>query len=297
MDFDSSANIDIGTMLLEKKLITTEQFNECFKQQKIKGGYLSQHLLDAGYVSDSDLTTCLTCHYGYCYLPLKSYYIEDSALQAIPMEYVYDYCVIPIEKNDKLLTVVMADPVNKGVIEMLRRVSRCEIVVFVSNKNDVKETIEKYYKKTFKSFELDKFKDDCILRDNHIRKEIKNNLYEGPNRRHYRRLYYELDMEYYAYPNTVKAKILNISLNGILFESNVVIPKGTQMAINIRLENNLSVSGVAEVSRCESIMMQNAVFGDDSPTFYFYEVGVFFNFLTSENQNTLAEFLKKKLSM
>ncbi|HAJ56270.1 MAG TPA: hypothetical protein DCL35_00705 [Candidatus Omnitrophica bacterium] len=295
MELDS--NTDIGSMLLEKKLISTEQLIECFDQQKIKGGYLSQHLLDAGYIKDSDLTTCLTCQYGYCYLPIKSYYIEDAALKAIPTEYVYDYCAIPIEKKDKLLSVVMADPINKGVIEMLRRVSRCEIVVFISNRNDVKETIEKCYGMTFENFELDKFKEDTVLRDNFSKKEIETSFYEGPNRRRYRRLYYDMDLEYYAYPHAIRTKILNISMSGILFESNVAIPKGMQIAVNIHLDGHMFVTGVVEVARCGSIQMQNTVFGDDSPTFYFYEVGAFFNFLTRENQTTMAEFLRKKLDM
>jgi hypothetical protein len=297
MPLDANTDIDIGSMLLEKKLINKVQLQECLDQQKIKGGYLSQHLVEAGYIKDTDFTTCLTCQYGYCYLPLKSYSIEDAAINAIPPEYAYNYCVIPIEKTDKILTVVMADPLNKGVIEMLRRVSHCEIVIFISSRSEVKQTIEKCYGKPFVNFELVKFKDDRILRDIFYKQEISTNCYQGPNRRMYRRLYCELDLEYYAYPHTIKTKVLNISMGGLLFESNVAIPKGMQMTVNIALGNNMFVAGIIEVSRCESIRMTNTVFGDDSPTFYFYEVGAFFNFLTEENQNRLADFLKKKLDL
>jgi hypothetical protein len=297
MTIETNPDVNFGTMLLEKKLITEEQLKVCVDQYRVRGGYLSQYLIEAGYIKDSDLTTSLTCQYGYCYLPLKSYAIEDNALQAIAPQYIYDYSVMPIEKNDKILTVVMSDPTNKGVIEMLRRVSRCEIVVFISTRSDVRETIEKHYHRPCGNFELDKFINDAVLRDDLITKKVSNGIYLGPNRRRYRRLYLETDLEYYAYPDTIKTKVLNVSISGLLLESNTAIPKGTQMAINLKLGDRHSISGVVEVARCESIKMTNTVFGDDSPMFYFYEIGVFFNFLTVEDQNILADFLRKKLGL
>lgn len=296
MAIETNSDVNFGSMLLEKKLITEEQLKVCIEKYRVKGGYLSQHLIEAGYIKDSDLTTYLTCQYGYCYLPLKSYVIEDDALRAIAPHYIYDYNVMPIEKNDKLLTVAMSDPTNKGVIEMLRRVSRCEIVVFISTRNEIRETIERYFHRPCGNFELDRFINDAVLRDDLLTKKVSNNFYLGLNRRRYRRLYIQMDLEYYAYPNTVKTKVLNVSSSGLLFESNVAIPKGTQMAINLSLSDHKQINGVVEVARCESIKMTNTVFGDDSQMFYFYEVGTFFNFLTLENQDILADFLRKRLS-
>ncbi len=292
----SDTDLDIGSVLLDKKLINTDQLQECIKLHKQKGGYLSQHLIESGCIKDSDLTTCLTCQYGYCYIPLGSYFIEDSALGAIPENCVYDYCVIPIEKNDKILTLVMADPLNKGVIDMLRRRSQCEVVIFVSSRSEIKQAIERYYGKTFRTFNMDKFNDDTILRDDFVKKEISNQLYMGPNRRRYRRLYVEMEMEYYDYPNTVKTKATNISMSGLLFESNIAIPKGKQMTARLSLPENTSITGVVEVARCESTNMANTVFGDDSQAFYFYEVGAYFTFLDKNNQMTLADFLRRKLN-
>ena len=297
MGQDTNIDIDLGAMLLEKKLITKPQLKDAIEKHIVKGGYLSDCLIDNGYLADSDLTTCLTCQYGYCYLPLTSYSVDDAALQAIPANYIYDYCVFPIEKNDKLLTIVMADPTNQGVIEMLRRITRCEIIVFISTRTEIRKTIAKYYGQTCNSFELENFMGDQILIDDLFTKNVSSSTYIGPNRRKYRRLYSDLAIEYYAYPNIVKTKAINLSMGGVLFESNVAVPKGLQMVIDFRLTNQALLSGVVEVTRCESMKMINTVFGDDSRMFYFYEVGAFFNFLSKESQHALADFLKKRLSL
>lgn len=293
MAIDTNIDADLGIVLLEKKLITQKQLQECMGIHKMKGGYLSQHLIEAGYLKDADLTTCLTCQYGYCYLPLRSYSINETALTSIPKKYVYDYCALPIEKNDKLLTVVMADPLNKGVLEMLRRVSRCEIVVFVSTRADIRAAIEKYYGAPHKDFELNKYCQDNILRDDLVCKEISNGIYVGPNRRRYRRLSEEMVMEYFAYPQAVRTKALNISLSGILFGSNTFIPRGSQMAVNIHITDQSFVTGVMEVVRFHP--KKNIPSAPGSGTSYAYEVGAYFTFLSEGNQDMLADFLKRRL--
>lgn len=294
MPIEANIEVDLGSLLLEKKLITECQLNECIEHQKIKGGYLSQHLIELGCIKDSDLTTCLTCHFGFCYLPLESYTISQDARDSIPIEFICDYCILPIEKNDKLLSVVMADPLNKGVLEILRQLTHCEIVVFISTRREIKQAIERYYSVQFKNFELDQFKDDYVLRDNIDDKLVANGLYTGPSRRRYKRLYADLMGEYFFYPHIIKTKINNVSMSGLLFESNVSIHKGMQLTINVHLDNKKFVTGVVEVARCEAKNLIDAVFHNHNQ--HFYEVGAFYNFMTIENQNMLADFLRQQLN-
>lgn len=287
---------DLSALLLEKKMLSQEQLDEAVVRQKREGGYLTKHLVELGFIQDSDLTTCLTCQYGFCYLPLTSYVISEETLHLIPEKYIFDYCVLPIEKNDRLLTVAMADPLNKGVLEQLKLATGYEIVVFISTRKELKEAISKYYGKPCKDCCLDLYQKDSMLRDDLVFDKIANGVYHGPNRRRYRRLYLPVEIEYYFYPNIVKTKALNTSMSGILFESNVSIPKGMQMATKIILNGKESISGVIEVARCESKKILNSVFGDDSHVFFFYEVGAFYTFMDEADQNKLAEFLKNKFS-
>lgn len=284
MVIDARVDINLGTLLLEKKLITQKQLNTALEVQRIKGGYLSQRLIGLGYVKDEEVTSQFTCHYGFSYLPLKSYAISEAAIQTVPRTFISDFCAMPIEKNDKLLTVAMADPLNKGVIEMLRQASHCEIVVFVTSRGEIKEVFEKNFSIPFKNYDMDRFRDDIYLRDNLSTPYISNDLFTRPNHRRYKRLNLELAAEFYLYPSPMKTKIKNISMNGLLFETHTHFPVGTHAAINLNLEKRPPITGIIEVVRITLINRQSI-----------YEEGAFFNFMTEENQNILADFLKEKL--
>lgn len=296
MSIEVSVDMELGSMLMSKKIISHEHLKIALAEQKIKGGYLSQRLLELGYVKDTDLATCLTCQYGFCYLPLNSYDISEATLEIISPQFACEYCVVPIEINDKFLTVTMSDPLNKGVIEILRQISHCEIVVFVSTHGEIKQAIEKYYKIPYKSFELDKFSQDSGLRDNLSQSCISNGLYSGPNRRRYKRLHYRISGEYYLYPNIIKTKILNVSMSGILFEANTHLPKGAQIAINLHLDRYRFITAVVEVTRCESKNMIDVIYENGNGNHHVYEVGAFFNFLSEENQHMLADFMKTRMN-
>lgn len=289
----ATADIDIGSMLLEKKLITPDQLKNAVELQKIKGGYLSQRLIELNYVKDSDITTQLTCEFGFCYLPIKSYTISDDAIKTIPSEIACDYCVLPVEKSDKLLTIAMADPSSKGVIEILRQVSHCEIIVLISTRSEIKEAIEKYYAVRFRDFALDKFQTDAVLRDNLKTKRIANGLYSGTNRRRYKRLPIELLGEYYLYPNFVRTKIVNLSMSGLMFETATPLVPGTQLAINIHLDNYKFITAVIEIIRSENGVLDGG-WDNTHPSF---RTGAFFNFMSEENQDMLAGFLKAKITL
>ncbi|MFA5038927.1 MAG: PilZ domain-containing protein [Candidatus Omnitrophota bacterium] len=288
-----TADMELGASLLEKQLLTTEQLKEAFEQQKVKGGYLSQRLIELGYVTDADITTHLTCEFGYSYIPLSAYTITDDALASIPFECACDFCVLPIEKHDKLLTTAMADPLNKGVIELIRQISRCEIVVLVSTRAEISQGIQKYYGAMFKEFELDKFRDDVVLRDNLMEREISNGLYAGLNRRRYKRVPIKLDAEYYVYPNFVKTEIKNISMSGVLFETPVPMPPGSELAINIHLDNYRYVTGVVEIIRSDPSHLVEASWSNGNKSLY--ETGAFFSFMPLKNQEMMAQFLRRNL--
>ncbi len=291
MSIETHLDLDLGSSLIEKKIITQKQLNDATTEYRIKGGYFSQHLIRLGSIKDSDLTTFLTCQYGYCYLPLKSYTISDEILESIPAKFACDFCILPIEKNDKLLTISMADPLNRAVIEILRQVSHCEIVVFVSTRSEIKEAIEKYYKIKYQDFELDRFKDENTLRDDIKNPYISNGLYTGQNHRRYQRLYANLLGDYHLYPNAFKTRIQNISLSGILFESTIALPTGMHLAMNIHLDKTRFITVALEVTRCEA---KNFVENNENHTIY--EIGSFFNFISEENQTMLVDFLRRKFA-
>lgn len=137
----------IGQLLLEKGIIKQAQLDEALKIQKEKGGLLGQILASLGYVTEEQIAQAITIQYGFPYLPLSNYEIDEGAIKLIPENVTRQYCLIPIDKIGNTVTIAMADPLNMQAIEDIELITGSSIQIFVSTATDIKKAIDKYYKK------------------------------------------------------------------------------------------------------------------------------------------------------
>ncbi|MCK5178106.1 MAG: type II secretion system protein GspE, partial [Candidatus Omnitrophica bacterium] len=87
----------------------------------------------------------LTCQYGFPYLPLSSYEIDAEVIRSVPENVCRQFCLVPIDKIGKSLTVAMSNPLNVQALEDVELITGCSVQVFVSTATDVKQSIDKYY--------------------------------------------------------------------------------------------------------------------------------------------------------
>jgi len=137
----------IGQLLLEKGVIKQVQLDEALKVQKEKGGLLGQILAGLGYVTEEQIAQAITVQYGFPYLPLSNYDMDEAAIKMVPENVARQYCMIPIDKIGNTVTIAMADPLNTQAIEDIELVTNCSIQIFVSTATDIKQSIDKFYKK------------------------------------------------------------------------------------------------------------------------------------------------------
>jgi len=137
----------LGELLIERGIINKRQLENALGVQKEKGGLLGEVLVELGLVKEEDIAQALTCQYGFPYLPLKNYEIDCEVIKTIPKHVAKQYCLIPIDKIGKNLTLAMANPLNIQAIEDAEMITKCVVQTFVSTATDVRKAIEKYYKK------------------------------------------------------------------------------------------------------------------------------------------------------
>ena len=137
----------IGQLLLEKGIIKQAQLDEALKIQKEKGGLLGQILASLGYVTEEQIAQVITIQYGFPYLPLSNYEIDEGVIKLIPENVARQYCLIPIDKIGNTVTIAMADPLNAQAIEDIEVVTSSSVQLFVSTATDIKKAIDRYYKK------------------------------------------------------------------------------------------------------------------------------------------------------
>ncbi len=140
-------NKHLGELLIERGVINRDQLQMAIEHQKQNGGLIGEVLVSLKFASEEDIAQALTCQYGFPYLPLANYEIEPEVIKSVPENICRQFCLIPIDKIGKSLTLAMANPLNIQAIEDVEMMTGCTIQTFVGTAADIRNAIGKYYSK------------------------------------------------------------------------------------------------------------------------------------------------------
>ena len=274
----------IGQLLIERNLITREQLDLALKEQKEEGGYISQHLISMGFVSETHIAECLASQYGFAYLPLERYEIDPNTLRIIPFKLINIYSFLPIDKAGNSLNLVMADPLNEGVVEMLKQITGCDIEVYISTYSEIRQAIEGYFSQELQELGQDRVNSGELIREEMLESFIQvKNYGDGKEKRKYRRKDVDLEMTYFLQDKRCKGRIKNLSYGGLMFTTDLFIPVEKNIYTNIVCKihtQDININAVVQVIRVENIE------GDK------FSIAGFFNFITDDDRMKLALLLK-----
>lgn len=136
----------LGQVLVERGVITAQQLEQALAHQTQHGGLLGQALVQLESVTEEEVALALTAQYGFPYLPLENYEIDDELAGLIPETIARQYCLVVIDRIGNALTLAMADPSNIKAIEEVELRTKCVVQTFVSTPSDVLKAIERHYR-------------------------------------------------------------------------------------------------------------------------------------------------------
>ena len=143
--FTKVNNKHLGELLIERGVINQNQLQEVLDLQKKKGKLFGEILVELKYASEEDIAQALTAQYGFPYLPLANYEIDPEVIKTIPINVCKQFCLVPIDKIGKSLTLAMSNPLNVQAAEDVELLTGCTVQAFVSTTTDVMNAIKKYY--------------------------------------------------------------------------------------------------------------------------------------------------------
>jgi len=132
---------------MERGIITKKQLDKALEIQTHKGGLIGQILVAMGHATEEEIAQAITVQYGFPYLPLKGYDIDNTVIKIIPEHVAKQYHLIPIDRIGETLTIAMSNPLNIQAVEDIELLSKCNVQVFVSTLSDVSDALTRYYGK------------------------------------------------------------------------------------------------------------------------------------------------------
>lgn len=137
----------IGEVLLERGVIDQAGLEKALAYQKENGGLIGYALVELKIATEEEIALALTAQYGFPYLPLDNYEIDEDLTAIISEQVARQYCLIPIDRIGNALTLAMADPSNVQAIEDVELSTKCVVQAFVSTPTDIYKAVNRYYKK------------------------------------------------------------------------------------------------------------------------------------------------------
>jgi type IV pilus assembly protein PilB len=135
----------LGTLLLEKKIITEDQLKRGLNQQKVSGKRLGDILVEMGYATEDDIVSQLSEQMGLAFIDLNSYQVDREVLKVIPEKVARRFNAIPLFKVGGMVTVAMENPLDIQSVDELNRVTGLEIQPVFGTRSAIAKCIDKYY--------------------------------------------------------------------------------------------------------------------------------------------------------
>src|SRR5213594_849800 len=152
-------SVRLGELLTKASLITQDQLKEALKLQKDGGGKLGETLIKLGFVSEEDITECLSQQFGVPSINLAHFEIDPSVIKLIPNEVARKYNILPVNKTGATITIAMADPTNVFAMDDIKFMTGYNVEPVVASELGIKASIDNYYGTT-SSLELKKVMED-----------------------------------------------------------------------------------------------------------------------------------------
>ncbi|MCX5759043.1 MAG: cyclic nucleotide-binding domain-containing protein [Candidatus Hydrogenedentes bacterium] len=108
-------------LLLETGTISPEQLEKAKEKQAREGGFLGQILVDMHCIEDDSLTSFLAKHCRIPHLSLLDYLIDETMLKLVPKEICLKYCLLPIDRLGRNLTIAMVNPLDTKALEAVQQ--------------------------------------------------------------------------------------------------------------------------------------------------------------------------------
>ncbi len=135
----------LGNILVEAGFISQEELEEALSLQNKEEKRLGQILKDMDIVTEQDVVEALEFQLGIPQVDLKKFIIDSEIVNLISQDLAEKHVAIPIRKEDKSLTVAMADPMDIMAIDDIRINTGYEVNPVIATEEEIEYAIEQYF--------------------------------------------------------------------------------------------------------------------------------------------------------
>ena len=135
----------IGDLFVEHGMITDQQLAEALDVQHRTGGRLGEILIELEFITSVDAAQILAERLGMPFVNLDATPIDEIVAQRIPEEIARRYRAIPIEEEDGVLRIAVADPTDVFALDDLQVITHRQVVPVVADPGQLLEAANRIW--------------------------------------------------------------------------------------------------------------------------------------------------------
>ncbi len=137
--FEDEVRPQLGSLLLDKGLVSAEQLDQALSERRAHGGLLGEVLVKLGFIFDDELARVLAEQTGVPYLNLDSIPIDPMAAGVLPRTLGESLPALPVRFTPEGgLVVAVADPTDAALLPQLQLAINCPMVLSVATAADIR---------------------------------------------------------------------------------------------------------------------------------------------------------------
>jgi type IV pilus assembly protein PilB len=139
--FENELRPRLGSLLLEKGLLSDEQLDAALTERAQNGGLLGEILVRQGVIFEDELARVLGEQAGLPFADLDTISVDRQAASMLPREVGEELCALPMRFGlDGGIVVAVADPLDSALLPRLKLAFECPVELTVATASSIRRS-------------------------------------------------------------------------------------------------------------------------------------------------------------
>ena len=134
----------LGEILVSWDILTAESLRDAIAYASEHGKRIGEALIELEMASEEDVTKALATQFDLEYVDLDKNVVVPAALELVPQELITRHKVLPLSKEDNRLKVIIPDPLDLELLDMLRFRLNLEIDCALAPRSKIQRFIDTF---------------------------------------------------------------------------------------------------------------------------------------------------------
>lgn len=135
--------------------------------------HFDNFLLTENIVSRADLLKALSEYYEVPAFDVVGHIFDHQLVKEFPQEFLFNHAVIPLERDENMLFMVINNPNNEAILPELAEYVSDEVNFIVGIEQDIMDAIENYYEDSpFHTADEELDPKDALYEDEKLLKDV-----------------------------------------------------------------------------------------------------------------------------